>query len=133
ARPIIETALAHAPHNASLWLLAAGLGSRYNWWPTGPAPSINMSYYTGPNEISLAPLRLRVATSSSALAATDVQRFVQRDVRMILTRWHELKPALIATYKDASPDAKRFLESAVADIDPSFLPNMRASTNKSSR
>src|SRR5262249_40175426 len=123
ARPVIEKALAYAPHDSALWLLAAGLGSRFNWWPTGPGPIVNMSYYTGPSEISLTPLRLHVAASSNALTDSDVQRFVQRDVRMILTRWDELKPALIAIYKDAAPDAKRFLESAIADVDSSFLPN----------
>ena len=130
ARAVIERALAYAPYDTSLWLLAASLGSQFNWWRSGTAPIVNMSYYTGPSEIALTPLRLHVATRSNALTDSDVQRFVQRDVRMILTRWHELKPALIATYKDAAPDAKRFLESVVADIDPSFLSNMGASTKK---
>jgi hypothetical protein len=130
ARAVVEKALAYAPHDASLWLLAASLGSQFTWWSSGHARILNMSYYTGLSEPSLTPLRLHVATRSSALADSEIQQFVQRDIRMILTRWKELKPALIATYKDAAPEPKRFLEAAVADIDPSFLPTLRESTRK---
>ena len=31
ARPIIEKALAYAPYDSSVWLLAASLASRFNW------------------------------------------------------------------------------------------------------
>ena len=130
ARAVVEKALAYAPHDSRLWLLAASLGSQFNWWSSGPAPILKMSYYTGSSERSLTALRLIVATRSNTLTDSDVRRFIQRDIRMILTRWHELKPALIATYKDAAPDAKQFLESVIADLDPSFLPNMGTPTKK---
>jgi len=58
-------------------------------------------------------------------ADNDIQRFLERDVRMILRRWPELKPALVAAYQDADPRAKRLLEGAVAENDPAFLPTMR--------
>ena len=87
-----------------------------------------MSYYTGPNELHLLPLRLFIATHSNALSDSDITELVQRDVRMILTRWPELRPALAAAYKDAAPNAKRFLEDAVAAIDPAFLQTIRRST-----
>ena len=85
-----------------------------------------MSYYTGLNELHLIPLRLFTATHSNALSDNDLQQLVQRDVRMILTRWPELRPALAVAYKDAEPEAKQFLEGAVAETDPSFLQTMRA-------
>jgi hypothetical protein len=84
-----------------------------------------MSYYTGPNELSLLPLRLFIATHSNALADSDMPGLVRRDVRMILTRWPDLRPALAAAYKDAVPDAKRLLDSAVTETDPAFLRAMR--------
>ena len=108
ARAVVEKALAYAPHNSSLWLLAASLGAQFNWWSSGPAPVLNMSYYTGLSELPLTPLRLHVATHSTALAdSEDASDLSNATFRMILTRWHELKPALIATYKDAAPEAKR--------------------------
>jgi hypothetical protein len=126
ARTVIERALRCAPYESSVWLLAARLGFRFNWPNSSPTSTLKMSHYTGPNELYLIPLRLLTATHSDALADSDLQQLVQRDVRMILTRWPKLRPALTAAYKDAEPDAKRFLEGAVAQTDATFLRAMRA-------
>jgi hypothetical protein len=128
ARTVIERTLACAPYESSVWLLAARLGFRFNWPNANPVSTLKMSYYTGPNELHLIPLRLFTATHSNALTDSDLQQLVQRDVRMILTRWPELRSALAATYEDAEPDAKRFLEGAVTETDPTFLQTMRANT-----
>jgi hypothetical protein len=128
ARTVIERALARGPYESSVWLLAARLGSRFNWPNADPASTLKMSYYTGPNELHLIPLRLLTATQSNALTDSGLQQLVQRDVRMILTRWPELRPALSVAYEHAEPDAKQFLESAVTDTDPRFLQSMRANT-----
>jgi len=95
-----------------------------------PTSALKMSYYTGPNEIDLIPLRLVAATRSGAAADNDVQRFLERDVRMILRRWPELKPALVAAYKAADPRAQRLLENAAAENDPAFLPTLRAARSR---
>lgn len=128
ARPVIEKALAYAPHDSSVWLLAASLASRFNWPDWNDASALEMSYYTSPNAIDLIPLRLFTATHSNALADENVRQLVQRDVRMVLSHWPKLRLALIAAYKDASPDTKSFLERAVNDTDPAFLESLRAST-----
>jgi hypothetical protein len=126
ARGIVERAAAYAPYDSGVWLLAASLGARLKWPESDPASALKMSYYTGPNEIDVIPLRLVTATQSAAAADNDIQRFLERDVRMILRRWPELKPALVAAYQDADPRTKRLLEGAVAENDPAFLPTMRA-------
>jgi hypothetical protein len=126
ARSIVERALAYAPHDSGVWLLAASLAARFEWPNSDPAAILKTSYYTGLNEIELVPLRLVAATRANALSDTDVQRFVQRDVRMILTRWPELKPTLIAAYGNAAPATKRFLEAAAAETDPGFVQAMRS-------
>ena len=85
-----------------------------------------MCYYTGPSEVGLLPLRLLTAIRPGALPDGDIQSFVQRDVRMILTRWPELKPAVIAAYRVADPATKRFLEGAAAETDAAFAQILRA-------
>jgi hypothetical protein len=130
-RGVVERALAYAPHASGVWLMAAGLASRLGWPRSDALSALKMSYFTGPNEIHLIPLRLFTATHSNALTDDDVQRLVQREVRMILTRWPELKPALPAAYDNADLEAKRFLERAVADADPAFLRTLRASAARS--
>jgi hypothetical protein len=126
ARSPVEGALAYAPYESGLWLLAASLASRLNWPSSDPAAELKMSYYTGPNEAYLIPLRLLAATQSGTLTDGDLVQLVQRDVRNILTLWPGLRAALIAAYKDARPNAKRIIESAVAQTEPNFLATMRA-------
>ena len=126
ARTVIERALACAPYDSSVWLLAAGLAFRFNWTNANPISSLKMSYYTGPNELHLIPPRLFTATHSTALGDDDLRQLVQRDVRMILTHWPELRPTLAAAYKGAEADAKQFLEEAVTETDPGFLQAMHA-------
>ncbi len=120
AGTIVDRALRYAPHESAVWLLAASLASRFKGLTLEPASTLKMSYYTGPNDVYLVPLRLFTATHSSALTDSDIQQQVQRDVRMILTRWPDLKPALAVAYRDAEPTAQRFLEAAVAETDPRF-------------
>jgi hypothetical protein len=83
-----------------------------------------MSYYTGPNEIGLIPPRLLAAAQLGA-SDSDVQQLLERDVRLVLKRRPELRPALVAAYKDAKPQVKQLLESAVVENDPAFLPTLR--------
>jgi hypothetical protein len=126
ARTVIERALACAPYESSVWLLAARLGFRFRWPNPNPISTLKMSYYTGPNELNLIPLRLFTATHSYSLIDSDLRQLVQRDVRMILRYWPDLRPALAAAYNDAEVEAKQFLEGAVAETDPVFLQTMRA-------
>jgi hypothetical protein len=129
ARAIIERALAYAPHDSSIWLLAASLASQFNWQNSNPAAALAMSYYTGPNELDLIPLRLLTATRSNALSNDEVRQLVRRDIRMILTHWPELRPALGAAYEAAGPDARHFLGTTIAGADSTFLQTLRAGTH----
>ena len=124
-RNVIERALAYAPHNAGVWLLASSLASQFNWPNTDAAALLKMCYYTGPNQVELLPLRLLAATRPRAFSDGDIQSFMQRDVRMILTRWPEFKPALVAVYRAADPATKRFLEAAAVETDAAFSQTLR--------
>jgi hypothetical protein len=53
AHTVVERALARAPYDADLWLLAARLALRFNWPRANPVSTLKMSYYTGPNELHL--------------------------------------------------------------------------------
>ena len=79
----------------------------------------------GCHELALTPARLLVATAPTVLSDSEIERFVRRDIRMIVTRWHELEPALAAAYKSAALDARRLIEAAVAEANPEFLKTMR--------
>jgi hypothetical protein len=70
-----------------------------------------MSYYTGLNELNLIPLRQFTATHSNALSDHDVQQLVQRDIRMILTHWRELRPTLARHTRMPSLRQNNFLKA----------------------
>jgi len=86
---------------------------------------LKMSYYTGSNEVVLMPLRLLVATCSDAINDSELQNLVAREIRLIVTREQNLKPAIVVAYQNASPDGKRFIEAAVADLDSGLMATLR--------
>jgi hypothetical protein len=126
ARRRMENALTYAPHRSDVWLMLAALGSRLNWRQPDPVSALKMAFYTGPSEISLIPMRLLVAARSASLNDADVQQFVRRDIRLILLRVPELKPAIQIAYRVANSANKQIIEKAVNEVDPAFVESLRA-------
>jgi hypothetical protein len=126
ARAVARRALRFAPHDARVWLLLAGLESRLDWVKRKAGTSLKMSYYTGPSEIELMPVRLRVAVASDALADDEIQQLVRRDIRVIVTRRTQSKDSILAAYDNALPAAKQFFEEALGALDPALLASIRS-------
>jgi hypothetical protein len=127
AHDAAERALRFAPHDAKAWLLLAGLYSRFDWLNGKSAASLRMSYYTATNEIELFPLRVRLAAQSdSTLADIELRTFVQRDIRIIVTREPELKPAILIAYRDALPAGRQFIERTLGELDPALVVWLRS-------
>src|SRR5215472_5125005 len=61
AQSSVNYALTAAPHTSRVWLLLAGLASRYQLPGIDGKEAVRMSYYTGPSELELMPLRLWIA------------------------------------------------------------------------
>jgi len=118
---IAERALALAPYDARIWLLLAGLRSRFDWLNGKASSAVRMSYYTGANEIALIPVRLALALSLPSITDKDFQQLVTRDLRIAVTRHAELKPAILTAYKYALPEGQEFVRSALKDLDPNLL------------
>ncbi|WOJ89320.1 hypothetical protein RZS28_16205 [Methylocapsa polymorpha] len=129
ARSNAETALAYAPINGETWLFLAKLP---NGQPTdgGVASLLEMSYFTAPNALSLADLRLERAATSNALADKDIQEFIKSDIRRILAYQPRLKPAIVAAYRNAWPQNQPLLEALAADVDPAFAQSLRSGPSK---
>jgi hypothetical protein len=117
--------LSVAPYHPELWLALALLKARKN--PRDPMliEALKMSYFTAPNDARLMAVRLDLATSSNALADPDVRELARGDVRLILLRRPELRPAVASAYRRASTLGKAFLDDAIRSIDPSFLAALR--------
>ena len=76
ARVSLERALKDAPTQSGAWLLRAGLGLRYPSLGFDAIESLKMSYYTGPSEQDLIPLRLRLTALSNAIGDVEIREFV---------------------------------------------------------
>jgi hypothetical protein len=118
----VERAIGFAPHLSAAWLLRAGLPSSGS--DIDRIEALKMSYYTGPSDLSLMPLRLLVAARVEALSDADIQQLVSRDLHLLLT--HNQKAAVTQAYQRATPAAQRYLTKALADIDPAYLELFRA-------
>jgi hypothetical protein len=130
ARAVAERAARLSPHDSRTWLLLAALDSRFDWPNREVANRLKMSYYTGPNELALAPLRIRIATRSMAITDAELEILVAQEIRTIILRHQDQKPSLVAAYRDASPEGKQFVEATVGDLDKNLVAAMRASGNR---
>jgi len=124
----LDRALVYAPLQSSAWLMLAALASRYQLPGVDAKEAVKMSYYTGPSELDLMPLRLRIATHSDAFSDIELRDSISREVRLLIT--HKEKSAIIAAYSAAPSAGRQFIEQTVREIDPSTVESLRATTQK---
>ncbi len=121
-RERLDWAVRYAPHQSGAWLLLAGVASRYRWLNPDPAEALRMSYYTGPSERPLIPLRTLVAGQLPALD-NELQQLARRDLRVLIA--HQEQPAVMQAYQAATPSGKQFIEQTVGEIDPTLAESLR--------
>jgi hypothetical protein len=124
ARDSIDRALSDAPHRSSVWLLLAGVSLRVRSAGVDPLEALKMSYYTGPSEQSLIPLRLRIATRADRFDDVQMRGFATRELRALLSG--KQNSAIAEAYNIASPAGKLFIEQTVGEVDPALLKTLRA-------
>jgi hypothetical protein len=129
AHSSVNYALAGAPHQSSVWLLLAGLASRYQLPSTDVEEAIRMSYYTAPSELELMPLRLSIAARSNAFSDIELRDSISREVSLLFT--HQQKSAIVAAYREARSDRRQLIEQTIREIDPSAAESLRANAQGS--
>jgi len=115
-----------SPHDSRMWLLLAGLQSRLGAGNAKIAELLKLSYYTGPDVLSLVPLRLLLAVSSNAIADDELLSLVELDIQHIVAQRPDLKQAIALAYKNALPKGRQIVEATLKKIDPGFLATIRA-------
>lgn len=125
-RYIAERALSFAPHDSRTWLVLANIDSRFDWLNKKASNDLRMSYYTGANEIELIPMRLSLAVNFSVISDMDFQQLVRHDIRTVVTRKPELKPAVLDAYRYALPVGQQFIEETLKELDPTLLSTLRS-------
>jgi hypothetical protein len=127
AHSSLNDALTAAPHQSSVWLLLAALASRYQLPGIDVKEAVRMSYYTGPSEFELMPLRLWTAVHSDAFSDVELSDFVSREVRLLFA--HQQRSAIVAAYNVAPSVGRQFIEQTIREIDPSAAESLRASAH----
>jgi hypothetical protein len=126
AHSSLYNALTDAPLQSSVWLLLAGLASRYRVPGIDAKQALKMSYYTGSSELQLMPLRLLIAVHIDPFSDIELRDFISREVRVLFT--HQQKSAVVAAYNAAPPAGRQFIERTIGEIDPSAVESLRAAT-----
>jgi hypothetical protein len=124
ARDAAMRAVHFAPLDARAWLVMAQVDSALG--DRDPAPPLKMSYYVAPNEESMFPLRLAMAIRSNALADPELRSLLGDEMERILATHPAFKPDIIAAYRGASSEGKRFVEQEVGRSDQDLLSALRA-------
>jgi hypothetical protein len=125
ARSAARRAAELAPHDSRVWLLLAALDSQIDQYKGNVSNELKNSYYTGPNERALRPLRISIAAASNAISDSELQSLVKQEIRTIVTNESTLKPSIINAYRQGSAEGKLFLEQALAELDPDMLDILR--------
>jgi hypothetical protein len=125
AQDAAQSALQFGPHDSRMWLLLAQLRAQQNLSDPLLTEALKMSYFTGPNRAELVPIRLDLVTVSGALSDADLSELARSDVRAMLTRSGDQRPALANDYVRASAAGKAFLEDSVRMLDPAFADSLK--------
>jgi hypothetical protein len=128
ARTSLDQALRNAPHISGAWLMFADLASRFPSLGGDAIELLKLSYYTGPSNQELVPLRLETAIRLESFSDFEVRQLISRDIRLLLSQKRDATIAKI--YNTASANAKSFMEQTIRDIDPSAVDKFRASGQK---
>jgi hypothetical protein len=124
AREAAVRAVHSAPLDARAWLVIAQVDSVLR--DRDPAPALKMSYYVAPNEESMFPLRIAIATRSNALVDPELRGLLGDEIQRILDTRSTLKAYIITAYRDATSEGKRFIEQEVGRSDGDLLSALRA-------
>ena len=124
AQEAIQHAANLSPHDSRVWLVLAGLRSRQSPPDPSAAEALKLSYYTGPNEFALAPIRLAIA--GRVTADEELQGQVQAEIQRIILKRPDLKPAIAAAYKTAVAKSRELFEATLEEADPNFLATIRS-------
>ena len=85
-----------------------------------------MSYYTGPHEECLIPLRLMVAGRLDPSADAVLADLFRRELETVMmNRRTELRPAIVAAYEQATSQAQHLIEDVAARTGPAFSQALR--------
>ncbi|UGY01835.1 hypothetical protein [Bradyrhizobium quebecense] len=120
AEAAFTRALRLSPMDAGGWFGLASATGRFDWLNPTASKALKMSYYTGFNRSDLVAPRLILLAQVDTTRDVELVDLLQRQVRLILTRAPELKPALGQAYRVATDANRRIIEAEFKDASQSI-------------
>jgi hypothetical protein len=121
-RAVATRAIRLAPHDSRSWLVLsaanAALGKDFG-------AALKMSYYTGPHELALIPLRIRLAVRGELGQDRELTSLVQGELQTIIDT-PGLMPSLVSAYRSASADNRRAVDALLGELAPSLMKDLQA-------
>lgn len=129
ARDNALAAVSLAPVDGATWLLLAALPQTERRpdgrsADAGRAAALLVSYFTAPNDPTLARTRLERALAMKIPLDHDLQEFMKGDLRAILAD-PKAQAALVAAYHTAIPQNQTLLDAIAAEVDSDFARSLR--------
>ncbi|MDH6263548.1 hypothetical protein [Bradyrhizobium sp. BR13661] len=124
ALSLARHSLSDAPHAADVWLLLAALQRNQASGKSATAEALKMSYLTAPGNASLFPARLLILSDPGMISDPDLRDLGRGDIRIILTRRPDLKPAITRAYQSAGAETKKYLQEVVKSFDEGFAASL---------
>jgi hypothetical protein len=130
AKAVAEKAARLSPVNPALWLMLADFASRFGWQKPIAAESLKISYYTGPHEPIIIPLRLAVAAQLDPSVDHELELLFAREVENVLTYHPELRSAIRSAYRQATSGSRQIIEEVAGRLDPAFSRSLPSSADR---
>lgn len=114
-----------SPHDSRIWLVLAGAQQLRDGKSSDNAVAeLKQSFYTGPNEFALSPLRLTVAAGMTW--DEELTQMLKTEITQVILKRPDLKDAIATAYQIAIPSTKQIITTILNDADPNFLASAKA-------
>jgi hypothetical protein len=117
-----KRAAALSPPDPRNWLLLAQTADTSD----KAAGFLKMSYYTGPNQFLLTPLRLHIALQPELDFDVEIKELASQEIRSFVRYRKDQQLALSDIYRDASLRGQQLIDTIVGATDPDLLAQIRS-------
>jgi hypothetical protein len=110
--------VAGSPLNSQMWLILAMSELARRSSTQIAAAALKMSYFTAPNDITMAELRLMLALRLTAVLDAEFKDVLRREVGNLAFGTGSSKGTLVRIYCSALPDGRALLEEVGRELEP---------------
>jgi hypothetical protein len=124
AKANLTRAVSLLPADSSVWLLLGGLASRYHWQSPNAIEALKMSYYTGPEERDLIPLRITLSARLDVGADPELDRLFRQELETVFKSEPNFRAGVVTAYRGGTPQGRLLIEDVAQRYDQSLAQSL---------